>query len=93
MKYCLEKLHADFVLAPAGKAPHYVVKDLGNASTSKAAHIPLTESYDVGRRGLFESIVSIGLTVSEEDKDLPYLYWTPKLQKTPFNHCLMARFS
>ena len=28
--------------------------------------------------------------MSEEDKNLPYLYWTTKLHKVPFKHCLIA---
>ena len=28
--------------------------------------------------------------MSEEDKNLPYLYWTPKLHKVPFKHCFIA---
>ena len=28
--------------------------------------------------------------MSEEDKDLPYFYWTPKLHKVPFKHCVIA---
>ena len=32
----------------------------------------------------------MGLKLSEEDQDLPYLYWTPKLHKTPFKHRFIA---
>ena len=32
----------------------------------------------------------MGLEMSEEDKNLPYLYWTPKLPKVPFIHCFTA---
>ena len=28
--------------------------------------------------------------MSEEDKNLPYLYWTLKLHKVPFKHCFIA---
>ena len=28
--------------------------------------------------------------MSEEDKNLPYLYWTPKLHKVPFKHRFIA---
>ena len=30
------------------------------------------------------------LEMSEEDKNLPYLYWTPKLHKVPFKHRFIA---
>ena len=32
----------------------------------------------------------MGLKLSEEDQDLPYLYWTPNLHKTPFKHRFIA---
>ena len=35
-------------------------------------------------------IESVGLEMSEEDKNLPYLYWTPKLHKVPFKHHFIA---
>ena len=28
--------------------------------------------------------------MSEEDQNLPYLYWTPKLHKSPYKHRLIA---
>ena len=28
--------------------------------------------------------------MSEEDQNLPYLYWTPKLHKSPYKHWFMA---
>ena len=33
---------------------------------------------------------SLGIELSEEDKRLPYLYWTPKLHKSPVKHCFIA---
>ena len=35
-------------------------------------------------------IISVGLEVSEEDPNLPYLYWTPKLHKFPYKHRFIA---
>ena len=32
----------------------------------------------------------VGFEMSGEDKNLPYLYWTPKLHKTPFKHRFIA---
>ena len=31
-------------------------------------------------------ITSLGLEMSEEDQNLPYLHWTPKLHKSPYKH-------
>ena len=33
---------------------------------------------------------SMDLEMSEEEKNLPYLYWTPKIKKTPFVHYFIA---
>ena len=33
---------------------------------------------------------SLGIELSEEDKRLPYLYWIPKLHKSPVKHCFIA---
>ena len=33
---------------------------------------------------------SLGINLSEEDKRLPYLYWTPKLHKSPEKHRFIA---
>ena len=35
-------------------------------------------------------IVWVGLEISEEDQNLPYLYWTPKLHKSPYKHRFIA---
>ena len=35
-------------------------------------------------------ITSVGLEMSEEDQNLPYLYWTPKLHKSPYKHWFTA---
>ena len=35
-------------------------------------------------------ITSVGLEMSEEDQTLPYLYWTPKLHKSPYKHRFIA---
>ena len=33
---------------------------------------------------------SLGIELSDDDKRLPYLYWTPKLHKPPVKHCFIA---
>ena len=38
-------------------------------------------------------ITSVGLKMSEEDQNLPYLYCTPKLHKSPYKHRFIAGFS
>ena len=33
---------------------------------------------------------SLGIELSDDDKRLPHLYWTPKLHKSPVKHCFIA---
>ena len=33
---------------------------------------------------------SLGIDMSDDDKKLPYLYWTPKRHKSPVKHCFIA---
>ena len=33
---------------------------------------------------------SLGIELSDDDKKLPYLYWTPKLHKSPVKHRFIA---
>ena len=33
---------------------------------------------------------SLGIELSYDDKRLPYLYWTPKLHKSPVKHCFIS---
>ena len=55
-------------------------------------------SYIIMDLPIFETIVkshnqfitSVGLEISEEDQNLPYLYWTPKLHKSPYKHRFIA---
>ena len=35
-------------------------------------------------------IKSLGIELSDDDKRLPYLYWTPKLHKSPLKHRFIA---
>ena len=35
-------------------------------------------------------ITSVGLEMSEEGQNLPHLYWTPKLHKSPYKHRFIA---
>ena len=34
--------------------------------------------------------ISCSQSLSEEDQNLPYLYWTPKLHKSPYKHQFIA---
>ena len=102
------RLHDDFVLIPADKAANNVIilckkyhiktliKELGINTTSispNSTYVPSTDSFDEILKSHCKFIESVGLEMSEEDKNLPYLYWTPKLHKVPFKYCFIAGFS
>ena len=104
VKDTLEKLHTNFVLIPADKAANNVimvckkyyietlVKELGINTTSNtnSTSITCTESfYDILRTHT-NFVNSVGLEMSEEEKNLPYAYWTPKLHNTPLKHRFIA---
>ena len=70
-----------------------LIKELGINTTNispNSTYIPSTDSFDEILKSHCKFIESVGLEMSEEDKNLPYLYWTPKLHKVPFKHRLIA---
>ena len=94
VKDTLSRLHDNFVSIPADKVANNVIvvckkyhietliKELGIDTTNispNSTYIPSAEPFD-----------SVGLEMSKENKNLPYLYWTPKLRKVPFKHCFIA---
>ena len=70
-----------------------LIKELGINATNispNSTYIPSTDSFDEILKSHCKFIESVGLEMSEEDKNLPYLYWTPKLHKVPFKHRFIA---
>ena len=57
-----------------------------------STYIPSTDhdSFDEILKRHCKFIESVGLEMSEEDKILPYLYWTPKLHNVHFKHRFIA---
>ena len=104
VKDTLHKLHANYVLVPADKAANNViivckkyhidipVKELGinNVNISNPTNIPIDDSFETIVKSHNQFITSVGLEMSEEDQNLPYLYWTPKLHKSPYKHRFIA---
>ena len=101
VKDTLRRLHHGFGLVPADKAANNVIvvckkyhietlmKELGINTTNispNSTYIPSTDSFDEIPKSHCKFIESVGLEMSEEDKNLPYLYWTPKLHKIPFKN-------
>ena len=104
VKDTLHKLHANYVLVPADKAANNViivckkyyidtlVKELGinNVNINYPTYIPIDDSFETIMKSHNQFITSVGLEICEEDQNLPYLYWTPKLHKSPYKHRFIA---
>ena len=98
------KLHANYVLVPADKAANNViivcnkyyidtlVKELGinNVNINNPTYIPIDDSFETIMKSHNQFITAVGLEISEEDQNLPYLYWRPKLHKSPYKHRFIA---
>ena len=70
-----------------------IKEELGINTTNispNSTYIPLTDSFDEILKSHCKFIESVGLEMFEEDKNLPYLYWTPKLHNVPFKHRFIA---
>ena len=101
VKDTLHKLH---VLVLADKAANNVivvckkyyidtlVKDLetNNVNSNNPTYIPEDDSSETIMKIYNNFITPVGLQTSEEDQNLPYLYWTPKLHKSSCEHRFIA---
>ena len=69
-----------------------LAKELGinNVNIKKPTYIPIDHSFETIVKSHNRFITSVGLEMSEEDQNLPYLYWTPKLHKSPYKHQFIA---
>ena len=106
VKACLSDLHNKYVFVPADKAPNNIIiickryyietlikeLELDNCST------PTGNSTCTSCHMSFEDIVnthdtfmkSLGIELSDDDKRLPYLYWTLMLHKSLLKHWFIA---
>ena len=104
VKDTLHKLHANYVLVHADKAANNmiivckkyyidtVVIELGinNVNINNPTYVPIDDSFETILKSHNQFITSVGLEISEEDQNMPYLYWTPKLHKSPYKHRFIA---
>ena len=69
-----------------------LVKELGinNVNINNSTYIPIDDSFESIMKSHNQFITSVGLEISEEDQNLPYLHWTPKLHKSPYKHRFIA---
>ena len=100
VKDTLHKLHVNYVFVSADKAAsnvivvckkfhtEFLVKELGvnNVNSNNPTYIPIDDSFETIVKSHNQFITSVGLEMSEEDQNLQYLYWTPKLHKSPYKH-------
>ena len=106
LKACLSDLHNKYVSVPADKAPNniiiilkrYYIKTLIKELAFDNCSTPTGNSTYTSCQMPSEDIVhthdtfikSLGIELSDDDKRLPYLYWTPKLHKSPVKHRFIA---
>ena len=69
-----------------------LVKELGinNVNINNPTYIPIDDSFETIVKSHNQFITSVGLEMSEEDQNLPYLYRTPMLHKSPYKHRFIA---
>ena len=106
VKVCLADLQNKYVFVLADKAQNNIIiickryyietliKELGldNCSTptgnSTYTSCQMSSEDIVNTHDAF--MKSLGIELSDDDKRLPYIYWTPKLHKYPVKHCFIA---
>ena len=96
IKYCIEILIKELGINTTNISPNstYIPStDSFHETTNispNSTYIPSTDSFHEILQSHCKFIESVALEMSEEDKNLPYLYWTPKLHKVPFKHRFIA---
>ena len=99
----LSSLHENFILVPADKASNNIVfvcksyyfrciaEELGLYSAPGNPTYNLTQFSTQEVLDNHRSVLStFGIPVNDNDSELPYLYWIPKLHKDPYKHRFIA---
>ena len=63
---------------------------INNVNSNYPTHIPIDDSFETIVKSHNQFITSVELEMSEEEQNLPYLYWTSKLHKSPYKHRFIA---
>ena len=101
---CLSSLHDKYVIVPADKASNNIVfvcksyyfecliKELGiNSNTSSnTTYKPTSFDKDEILANHRSFMTSLNIPSGKKSEDLPYLYWIPKLHKTPYKERYIA---
>ena len=61
-----------------------------NVNSNNLTHIPIDDSFETIVKRHNQFVTSVELEMSEEEQNLPYLYWTSKLHKSPYKHRFIA---
>ena len=69
-----------------------LVKEFGRNSvnSNNLTYILIDDSFQTIVKSHNQFITSVGLEMSEEDQNMPYLYWTPKWHKSPYKYQFIA---
>ena len=69
-----------------------LVKKVGinNVNINNPTYIPTDDLFETIVKSHNQFITSVGLEMSEEDQNLPYLHWTLKLHKSSYKHQFIA---
>ena len=95
---CLSSLHDKYVIVPADKASNNIVfvcksnyyecliKELGiyTNTSGNTTYKPTSFDKDEIRANHTSFMTSLNIPSGKESEDLPYLYWIPRLHKTPY---------
>ena len=99
---CLTSLQQKYVIVPADKASNNVVfvcksyyiscllRELDKSENSNKTYTPTTFSKGEIINNQLSVLSSFGISVKEEDHQLPSMYWLPKLHKTPYKERYIA---
>ena len=106
VKACLSDLHSKYAFVPADKAPNNVIiickryyidtliKELGLDNCFTPTGNSIYTSCQMSSEDIVNThntfMKSLGIELSDNDKKLPYLYWTSKLHKSPVKHRFIA---
>ena len=102
----LAEIHEKFVVVPADKASNnivfvckthyinYLMEGLGmRTMTGKPIYNLTAMSKGKILQNHHSVMLTFGISLPEEDIDLPKLYWIPKLHKNPYKQRYIAGFS
>ena len=106
VKACLSDLHSKYVFVPADKAPNNImfickryyietlIKELGLDNCSTLTGNSTYTSCKISSEDIVNThdtlMKSLSIELSDDDKRLAHLYWTPKLHRSPVKHCFIA---